>query len=415
MNFSMCGFTARGRVVCALALLISALPSSAGLNVMLTEVPDYLWYAGCFGTASGNLMGYWDRHGFPNFYTGPTAEGVAPLDSRGNNFGICSLWASQAGFDGRPADRPGHIDDYWIYYHDELNYSYESTAPDPYLGARRPEHAPDCIGDFIGLSQKKWTNLNGECDGNVDAMAFVFWDANGDKRVNFVPSPQDGKPVRDIPSGYIDWTRYRGDECEVFSQLTDFNPNVPAGRGFTFEDMKAEIDAGYPVLLYMQRFDQFSRSLPDMPRANPYLHGMLAYGYYLSDDGERYVRYKTSWGSSGDNTLSKWGKEIWQAQLPVRGVIGYHPMPKITKVVPDAQSITIEWHGPSSVFSNMVTLTAAPLHWYVVEKSSALYPTSFVAVSEPTWQRTATISNCCEEAAFFRVKLVPPPTTSSNE
>ena len=71
----------------------------AGENVMLTEVPDYTWYAGCFGTASGNLMGYWDRHGFPNLYTGPTAGGVAPLTSDGSNEGIRSMWATKAGFD----------------------------------------------------------------------------------------------------------------------------------------------------------------------------------------------------------------------------------------------------------------------------------------------------------------------------
>src|SRR5438552_18554802 len=97
-----------------LAACLALRPLWGTESVMLTEVPDYLWYAGCFGTASGNLMGYWDRHGFPNFYTGPTAGGVAPLDSRGGNYGIRSMWASKAGEDGRPADQPGHIDDYWI-------------------------------------------------------------------------------------------------------------------------------------------------------------------------------------------------------------------------------------------------------------------------------------------------------------
>lgn len=405
----------RRREICGIAVLLAASPCWSATNVLLTETPDYSWFAGCFGTASGNLMGYWDRHGFPNFYTGPTADGVAPLDSRGNNHSIRSLWASKAGFDGRPSDRPGHIDDYWVSYRDDLNYSYESTAPDPYLKDGRPEHAPDCIGDFIGLSQKKWTNLNGECDGNIDAMAFVFWDTNGGKRVNFVPPPQEGSPVRDIPSGYIDWTRHLGYECDVFSQLTDFNPTIPAGQGFTFADLKAEIDAGYPVLLYMQRFDQLSRVLPDMPRGNPYLHGMLAYGYYISDEGAQYVRYKTSWGSSGENTLSRWDAEIWQAQLPVRGVIGYHPLPKITKILPKDQGLTIEWHGPSSVLSNLVTRTSAPLHWYVVEKAALLDPASFVDVSEPTSERTITIDRCCEEAAFFRVRLLPPRPTEPEQ
>ena len=166
---------APARLLAWLVLLFSfALGSRSSENVLLTDVPDYTWYAGCFGTASGNLMGYWDRHGFPNFYTGPTGDGLAPLNSNGANVGIRSMWASKAGLDGRPADQFGHIDDYWLFYRDDLSFSYESTVPDPFISAGRREHTPDCIGDFIGLSQNKWTNLNGECDGNIDAFSFVF-------------------------------------------------------------------------------------------------------------------------------------------------------------------------------------------------------------------------------------------------
>src|SRR3954465_7690350 len=119
-------------VLGVVAYASAILPVSAGVDVLLTEVPDYTWDAGCFGTASGNLMGYWDRHGLPQFYTGPTAGGVAPLNSNGPNLGIRSMWASKAGLDGRPADQFGHIDDYWLFYRDDVAFSYESTVPDPY-------------------------------------------------------------------------------------------------------------------------------------------------------------------------------------------------------------------------------------------------------------------------------------------
>jgi len=353
-------------------------------------------------------MGYWDRRGLPNFYTGPTADGVAPLNSNGPNQGIRSLWASRAGFDGRLADQPGHIDDYWFTYQNDSVYSYENTDPDPYVTAGRPEHSPDCIGDFIGLSQNKWTNLNGECDGNIDAFSFVFWDQTGAKRVNYVPPEQDGETIPDIPSGLRKWTNFRGYESEVFSQLTDFNPNIDSGQGFTFDDLRTEIDAGYPVLLYLQPFDQKFRSLPGMARANPNIHGMLAFGYYITDSGKRYVRYKTSWGSSGDNTLSEWGPNVWQARLPVRGVMGYHPLPKITNITITGDSFLIEWDGPSSVLSDLTTRASSPLHWYVVEKSSAETANQFVPVTQPTVERRATIPICCEDAVLFRVKLLPP-------
>src|SRR5688572_179370 len=122
----------------ALAAFLGASTASAAVNVSLSGVPDYSWHAGCFGTAAGNLIGYWDRHGFPNMYAGPTAGGVAPLNSVGANVGIRSLWASQAGFDGRPANQPGHIDDYWAFF--GITQSYESTAPDPYVTLGRAEH-----------------------------------------------------------------------------------------------------------------------------------------------------------------------------------------------------------------------------------------------------------------------------------
>ena len=184
------------------------LPPAAQLCAQIPDaqilgVPDYDWYGGCFGTACGNLMGYWDRNGFPDYYTGPTAGGVAPLDASGVNVGIRSMWASRAGFDGRPASRPGHVDDYWRYYANDSVFSYEDTSADPYVLAGRPEHAPDCIGDFIGLSQKKFTNMNNECDGNIDAYSFVYWATNGERRTNFTQAV-------DIQSGLRSWAKFRG-------------------------------------------------------------------------------------------------------------------------------------------------------------------------------------------------------------
>ena len=183
-----------------LGLLVSlcAVPTRAELDVYLLDVPDYQWYGGCTGTGLGIIMGYWDRNGFPDFYTGPTADGFAPLTSSElTNYGIRALWTSKAGLDGRPADQPGHYDDYWgpydIY---DSHTGYEGTDRDPYLVAGRAEHTPDCIGDFIGLSQNKWTNMNNECDGNINSYAFVYWDHSGDKRINYVPPPQGTNIVK---------------------------------------------------------------------------------------------------------------------------------------------------------------------------------------------------------------------------
>lgn len=387
----------------SLGLALSGIPSAmADVNVFLTEVPDYQWHAGCFGTATGNLMGYWDRHGFPDFYTGPTAQGVAPLNSAGGNIGIVSLWASQAGIDGRPIDQPGHQDDYWVHY--------ESTAPDPYLTAGRTEHQPDCIGDFIGLNQQKWKNMNGECDGNIDAYSFVYWDLTGQRRMNYTPSEEAGLPAVDIPSGLRAWTQYRGSQAETFSQLADFHPEISTGMGFSFDDLKAEIDAGYPVLLFMQDAGLKYRPLQGMERANPIIHGMLAYGYYIDDEGNNYVRYRTSW-ASGDLQLSRWSWGNWTPEgtlnLPLRGVIGYHPLPRIVKTERSQGQVTLQWHGPAAQLMDSTAGETINVHQYVIEKTTSLIHPQWTPVTESTWEHQASFSEEPGEAAFYRVTLLP--------
>ncbi len=372
----------------------------AASNVALADVPDYAWHAGCFGTATGNLIGYWDRHGFPNMYTGPTGGGMAPLSSFGANVGIRSLWASQAGLDGRPANQPGHIDEYWLFG----GQSFESTAPDPYTTAGRAEHEPDCLGDFMGQSQRKYSDLNGECTGNIDGFAFTYWDKNGDRLVNFEPPMVDGVRARDIPSGLREFTKYRGYAADATSQLVDFNPTVPAGKGFTFEELKAEIDAGYPVVLILQNYNELSRALPGLPNANPHVHAMVAYGYVETDEGARLVRYKTSW-ASGDLVFSHWNSDIWQAALPLRGVITYRPQPRITKVERSGSEVRMEWHGPSSVLVDSIAGTSTPVHRYVIERGESVTG-PFVAVTEPRTELEASFADSHSgEQVFFRVRL----------
>ncbi|MBI4663714.1 MAG: hypothetical protein HY735_33350 [Verrucomicrobia bacterium] len=372
----------------------------AASNVYLIEVPDYDWHMGCFGTATGNLIGFWDRHGFPEFYSGPTGSGVAPLNAFGSNSGIHALWASEAGVDGRPSDKPGHVEDYF--------FSYGSTELDPHVLAGRAEHEPDCIGDFIGLSQNKWKNLNGECDGNIDAYSFVYWDSSGERRVNFTPGVEAGWPARDIQSGLRAWTQYRGYDADVFTQLSDFNPEVPAGRGFSFQALKAEIDAGYPVLLFLQDYSSKSRSFAGMDRGNPLIHGMLAYGYYESDDGKQFVRHRSSY-ASGDNLFGVWARgTIWHSILPLRGVIGYHPLPRIKEIVHEAGELTIRWDGPDTELYDVDTGVKTKLHWYVVEKATSLTERDFAPITQATTDHSATFSIPEGERAYFRVSLLPP-------
>ena len=403
-------------------LLLASTPSSHAAEdreVYLLNVPNYRWYAGCYGTANGNLFGFWDRNGFPNFYTGPTANGVAPLDDIDSNSGIRSMWASKAGLDGRPENQPGHIDDYWARYLGYTSYSYENTDDDPYVKFGREEHAWDCIGDFIGLSQKKWTNMNDECSGNVDAFSFVYWDASGERRVNYTPPEDAGQPAVDIQSGLRAWSEYRGYSADVMTQLTSFNPETPPGKGFTFEDVKREIDAGYPVLVFLQPTNETARTLSNpvpFPDANPHIHAMLVYGYYDSPDDLdpiEEVRCKNSWGS-GDY-LRDWNNWAWFGdpnppfmQYNVRGVICYRPKPKITDIQRSDGKLVLTWDGPSAQLYDVIAEATTNLHHYVIEHSPTLDPPAFSEITEPTTERTATVDECCDGAGYYRVKLLDP-------
>ena len=387
------------RLVTTVGLLCAAImPTRADSDKYLLGVPDYQWHAGCFGTACGNLMGYWDRHGMSGFYTGPTGDGLAPLDDLGPNVGIRSMWASQAGVDRRPHNRPGHIDDYWD--------SYESTALDPYVTAGRPEHSPDCIGDFIGLSQRKWTNMANECDGNIDAYSFVYWDMKGVRRVNYTP-PTNAGPAVDIQSGLRAWAKWRGYDADVFTQLADFNPEAPGTNGFTYEAVKAEIDAGYPFMVFLQPTNEFSRALNGMPRANPSIHGVLVYGYQdFPEYGAPLVYIHTSWRSGP--TFQGWTATPWLGiGLSVRGVIGFRPKPRVRSIQRDLEFITLEWEGPSSELFDVQAQTTTSVHRYQIQRSTTLLPNDWTDIGEPTTEFSSTFEDTpLGNSSFYRIKLL---------
>lgn len=405
----MSPFPARQISAGLLGWVLVHLPLPGAESVHLEGVPDYAWHLGCFGTATGNLFGFWDRNGFPDFYTGPTGGGVAPLNSRESqrNAGIRSLWASAAGRDGRPSNLPGHEDDYYV--------AYMSVAPDPYVTQGRPEHAADCIGDFIGLNQNKWDDLQGECQGNIDGYAFVHWNATGARRPA-APGQEPAIPPRsDIPSGLIEWSRHRGYEAESFCQLADFHPSVPSGAGFTFADLKAEIDAGYPVLLFLQPHGAYSRTLGAVSGVNPDIHGMLAYGYLVDYDGTPYVRFRTSW-ASGDYEFAAWTAAAWtpngSLNYPLRGVIGYHPLPKIRSFEQEGDQRVLRWDGPSAILVNDESGERIPVHWYVVERTESPASESWTAVSEVQSEREFRLPTEPLDSAFYRVRLTSAPSTS---
>lgn len=357
--------------------------------VYLTEVPDYDWWVGCFGTASGNLAGYWDRHGMTNFYAGSVGGGLAPLNSSGGNNPIQLLWASS-----------GHYQDYYI--------NYQDTGPDRYVLQGGTEHSPDCIGDYIGLSQNKWTNLNNECRGNIDAFSFVFWDKSGAKRANHYTT-NSGVYIPDIQSGLKEWSRSRGYDADVFTQLAEFNPERTTNpSGFTYEDVKAEIDAGYPVLCFLQQNGVYSRTWNGVPNVNPEIHGVMIYGYYSDSffGVEKGILIRTSWQSSYVNRnleRTAWTGAAWLGLFPVRGVIGFHPKPKVIHFSRDGSNIFLNWDGPTAQVYNQLTEQTTFPHRYCIQRATSLNPPNWKPVAGPTTSLSISFTDSSPSNCFYRV------------
>ena len=307
------------------------------------------------------------------------------------------MWASQAGFDSRPAGNYGHVNDYYV--------DYALTGIDPHITASRVEHFADCLGDYIGLSQKRWTNMNNECDGNIDGYAFVYWETNGTKRYNYEPPPQGTNAGKDLPSGLRAWTRSRGYDADVFSQLTTLNPKCPPEQGFSFADVKAEIDAGFPVLAFLQNYNANSRALSGMPKANPAIHGMVIYGYQYYEGYGTNVYVRDSWG--GGLETRNWATSSWVSgsTLPLRGLIGYRPKPRIRSLTHNGAEVNVTWDGPSAELYDDILGTTTPTHAYQVEKSPTLNPADFQPVGPPTYERALTIPDS-DGTAYYRVRLL---------
>ena len=233
----------------------------------LTSVPTLDWCYGCSATSAAMIFGYYDTHGYPNLYTGSTNGGVFPQDNTAWGSGECPLAATHIGYDGR-ATR-GHVEDYWV--------AASSSDPDPWITNGWTQHTyADCTGDFMGTNQSSL--------GNVDSSTtFYYWQDNTPTYdyTGAEPSHVDGC------HGMREFAFSRG-----YTVLTNYNQYIAGyngiSTGFTFANFKAEIDAGYPVMIQVTG------------------HTMVGVGYddttqtiYIHDTWD-HVTHSMTWGGSYD-------------------------------------------------------------------------------------------------------------------
>ena len=267
--------------------------------VIIDDVPAFDWSYGCSATSAAIVAAYYDRNGYPNIYTGPTNNGIMPLN---NSFwnessggeggdGECPLSATHQGFDGLTSR--GHVDNYWI--------EYGSTTQDPYLtNGWTPHTNADCTGDFMGTNQSYW--------GNTDGMTNFYTYNSGAPLSNFSECESYNPPRKDGGYGFEQFMESRG-----YSVTSCFNQKIYGyegnTQGFTFAQYMAEIDANRPVLI------------------NVTGHTMVGFGYdssnqtmYIKNTWD-YSTHTMTWGGTYEG-MTHYGVVVMQLEASNIGLLG---------------------------------------------------------------------------------------------
>jgi len=358
--------------------------------VALPDFPSFDWVFGCGAVSGGMVAAYYDRGAFPNIYTGPTNSGVYPITDTSwstwsdgyNTYPNNPIVASHKGVDGRTTR--GSIDDYWV--------KVNSTAQDPYITNDWPQHTwGEAIGDYMKTSQSAYNNT----DGNSWIVTYpsekltcsemeTLTDAEGNKLSEF-----------DLNYGSKLFYEARGySVSECYNQRTDNN-----NGGFTIADYKAEIDAGHPVMIWVEG------------------HFMVGYGYsgstiYIRDtwDNDTNNIKSMTWGGSYEN-MKMLGVAVIHLQTPITyplnviktgsgsGTVTSTPagincggicnasfangtMVTLT-AVPDAESTFSGWSGACSGTNTTCTITMTQSWSVTATFTASTSSTTFADV--PTW------------------------------
>jgi hypothetical protein len=287
------------------------------------SVPAYNWSFGCTATSAAMIAAYYDRTGYPDMYTGPTNGGVMPMDnsvwpdwvdSNGDTRHQCPLSATHNGLDGRATN--GHVDDYWWWY--------GNASPDPFIG-HWAEHAyGDCTGDYMKTNQSTY--------GNSDGSTTLYFFTDGTPLYWY---QMEGYGIAASDGGYGLKLFYesRGyTVADMYNQRIRGQGSNPT-LGFTYDQYKAEIDAGRPVMIHVTG------------------HTMVGVGYddstsnlmYINDTWD-YGTHTMTWGGTYAG-LQHYGVTIVQLAVPTAvDLVSFTAEP-----APDGSTIALDWETASEI------------------------------------------------------------------
>jgi hypothetical protein len=251
-------------------------------TVMLDGVPAFDWSYGCSATSAAMMAGYYDRLNYTNMYAGSTNGGLMPLDNSTWGEGECPLSATHYGYDGLTSD--GHADRFWT--------GYGNSGDDPFGTGNPTSTYMNCTGDYMGTNQDWWNNSDGSTTFYNNTDGSILYD--------YTDCETESPRRRDGCHGMKLFFESRGyTVTENYSQYIVGHNGLTTG--FTYDDYKALIDEGIPVLIQVTG------------------HTMLGIGYestsstiYVHDTWD-YSTHTMTWGGTYSD-LQQYGVSVVRLQ-----------------------------------------------------------------------------------------------------
>ena len=233
--------------------------SAAGDKLLPYTMPRAEYMYGCAATASGMLLGYYDLYGYTVNYEhydlSNLIEGTISVNSRGSDGGsiydmkdpslLCQFIASE-GYVARFYEKTPE---------EELPYTFVNG--DPNLGLRIS--AWDSLADHLGTGQY-WRQNGDFSTTTYTGSLSMIENTSQEYTVDGLSAPIRFSGMKFGLSILVEDRGYSLDGEATATRETD---------EFTFQDYKAEIDAGRPVLISL--------------RAGNYGHMVIGYGYNETD------------------------------------------------------------------------------------------------------------------------------------
>ncbi len=281
---------------------------------ILPDTTDYVWWYGCSATAAGMLIGHYDRNGYNGFaYDNLVPGGLAEqftYVSGGAPYSPPTDWDATG-------DNAVPLANLAIASQDHVEAFYSGGYGAKGDDLPRDPDTFNCLADFMGTSQARLfdtTDPTSIVENSNGATSFAFytnghkmhwWDVMYRRLSDYDGMFGIGEYINDTGHTFSNLYNQAIDTYVDSVYPPEYFPNY---EGFTFDDFKAEIDDGRPVILHVTG------------------HSMYAYGY---DDtnGSQTVYVHDTW-RLGEHTM-EWGGTYL---VPPAGTFSSVPVTELSMV-----------------------------------------------------------------------------------